>query len=107
MCTRKLIARDDRQVCHHSLALLNQGGSLTHPSTPNFWWMNQGTVAPGLSEQVVTWNTTRSDFLPVVSLISTAGQVPGQTAMKHPDSFSKDERIPWDFKNPVGLLPWL
>lgn len=36
-----------------------------HPS--KFWRMDQGSVAPGFSEQAVTWNTARSDFLPTVS----------------------------------------
>lgn len=50
MCTGKVMGRDDGHVCHYSLAVLNQGGTHTQPSTPNFWWMNQGTVASGLSE---------------------------------------------------------
>lgn len=38
------------------------------PCQPSkFWRMNQGSVAPGFSEQAVTWNTARSDFLPTVS----------------------------------------
>lgn len=47
-------------------AILNQGGTSTRPTPPrDFWRMNQGNVAPWFSEQAVTWNTARSDFLPV------------------------------------------
>lgn len=47
------------------LAVLIWGGT---PSTPplNFWRVNHGNAAPGFWEQAVTWNSARSDFLPVV-----------------------------------------
>lgn len=66
-CALKDTASDYWPVSHYSLAMLNQGGTHYPTPPPNSWRMNQGNVAPGFSEQAVTWNTARSDFLLVVT----------------------------------------